>query len=158
VPRVIVLDTFPLSSTGKRQPPPGGSPTTLDLCQRWVQDCIRAGNRVVAPAICCYEAVRELERLGAGTQIARLRAFCHAVPDCHLPITDAQLDLAAKLWAWTRNNGTPTASVDALDGDVILAAQVLSLGVAPQDLVVATTNVAHLSLFVPADLWTNIVP
>ena len=57
-----------------------------------------------------------------------------------------------------RNAGTPTAGVDALDGDVILAAQALSLGVATQDLVVATTNVAHLSLFVPADLWTNIVP
>ena len=41
---------------------------------------------------------------------------------------------------------------------MILAAQVLSLGVPGPDLVVATTNPAHLSLFVPADLWTNIAP
>ena len=41
---------------------------------------------------------------------------------------------------------------------MILAAQALSLGVSAPILVVATTNPAHLSLFVPADLWTNIVP
>jgi hypothetical protein len=57
-----------------------------------------------------------------------------------------------------RNAGTPTAGVDALDGDVILAAQVLSLGLPAEEVVVATTNVAHLSLLVPAELWTDITP
>jgi hypothetical protein len=158
VPRVIVLDTFPLSSTGKREPPPGIAPTAFDLCHWWIQDCIAAGNRVVVPAISYYEALRELERLNAAGQISRLRAFCHAVPDRYVSITDADLELAAKLWGQVRNAGTPTASADALDGDVLLAAQALSLGVPVQDLVVATTNVAHLSLFVAADLWTNITP
>ena len=156
--RVIVLDTFPLSSTGKLDPPAGVAPTALDLCHRWVRSCVAAGNRVVVPAISYYEALRELERLNATGQIARLRAFCQAEADRYLLLTNADLELAAKPWAHVRNAGTPTAGVDALDGDVILAAQALSLGVVTQDLVVATTNVAHLSLFVPADLWTNIVP
>jgi predicted nucleic acid-binding protein len=158
VPRVIVLDTFPLSSTGKLDPPNGIPATTLDQCRRWIRDCVAAGNRVVAPAISYYEALRELERLNATRQIARLRAFCRADPDRYLPVTDAHLEYAAKLWAQARQAGTPTASVDALDGDAILAAQALSLGVPTTDLIVAATNVGHLSLFVPADLWTNIAP
>jgi len=112
----------------------------------------------VAPAISYYEALRELERLHATGQIARLRAFCHTVPNRYLSLTDEDLELAAKLWGRARNAGTPTARADALDGDVILAAQALSLRVPAQDLVVATTNVAHLSLFVPAGLWTDIAP
>ena len=48
---------------------------------------------------------------------------------------------AAKIWAAARRAGLPTAPSDALDGDVILAAQaVLSAGV--RDVVtVATDNV-----------------
>jgi hypothetical protein len=62
---------------------------------------------------------------------------------------------AAELWAQARQGGYPTAPDPALDGDVILAAQALSLGV---PVVVATANVAHLSRFVPADVWQNIAP
>jgi hypothetical protein len=38
----------------------------------------------------------------------------------------------------------------------LLAAQALTLGV--PDLVIPTTNVGHLSRFVPAEFWQNIVP
>lgn len=158
MPRVIVLDTFPLSSTAKQGSPDGMPATTLDLCRQWVLDCVGAGNRVVAPAIGYFEVLRELERLNAATQITRLRAFCQAGPGRYLSITDAHLDVAAKLGARARNDGTPTASMDALDVDVILAAQALSLGSAAASVVVATTNVAHLALFVPAASWTDIAP
>lgn len=159
MPRVIVLDTFPLSSTAKRKPAPGGGAwTASDRCQQWIRDCVEAGNRVVAPAIAYYEALRELERLNAVSQIVRLRTFCHAVPDRYLSLTDAHLDRAAVLWAQARNTGTPTASPEALDGDVILAAQAFDLDVPGANLIIATTNVGHLSRFVAADLWTNITP
>jgi hypothetical protein len=39
---------------------------------------------------------------------------------------------------------------------VILAAQAIALE-AP-DVLIATTNIGHLSRFVPADLWQNIEP
>jgi hypothetical protein len=48
------------------------------------------------------------------------------------------------------------ARFKAIDADVILAAQALTIGV-PQ-VVVATTNVGHLSRFVSAELWQNISP
>lgn len=35
-------------------------------------------------------------------------------------------------------------------------AQVLAAGIAPTDFVVATSNVSHLSLFVPAEPWRRI--
>ena len=61
-------------------------------------------------------------------------------------------------WAQSRNTGLPTADPHAHDGDSILAAQALSLKIEVPGLIVATTNPAHLSRYVPADLWTNIQP
>jgi hypothetical protein len=48
------------------------------------------------------------------------------------------------------------SAVVLLDADVVLAAQALTLGAAP--VVIATSNVGHLSRFVPAELWQNITP
>jgi len=62
--------------------------------------------------------------------------------------------MAAELWAAARNAGKPTASEKAIDGDVILAAQALTLGV--PSFVVATSNVGHLSRYVPAQDWKTI--
>jgi hypothetical protein len=47
--------------------------------------------------------------------------------------------------------GTPTAPPEALDGDVILAAQAERAGA-----IVATENVAHLARFVIARHWRDI--
>ena len=43
-----------------------------------------------------------------------------------------------------------------LDGDVLIAAQILDRGLKSSDFIIATTNVGHLALFAPADIWTNI--
>jgi len=158
MPRLTILDTFPSSSTAKEQPRPHATFTMLDHCHEWIRECLRSGNSVIAPAICYDEALRELERLNATSQIARLRAFCHAAPGRYFAITDADLERAATLWAHPRNTGTPTASADALDADVILAAQALGLGLSTTDFIIATTNPGHLEQFVPYDLWTNISP
>jgi len=52
----------------------------------------------------------------------------------------------------------PTADPKALDGDVILAAQAISLGFPPSQFIIATTNPGHITRYAPADLWTNIRP
>ncbi|WP_226889560.1 hypothetical protein [Nostoc sp. MG11] len=49
---------------------------------------------------------------------------------------------------------SPLASDKTIDGDIILVAQAVTLAVL--DVVIATTNVGHLSRFVSADLWQNI--
>lgn len=73
-----------------------------------------------------------------------------------LELTEAQLRHAAELWASLRRVGRPTADPLALDIDVILAAQSLSLGLPISDFVVATSNVGHLGLLVPARSWQQI--
>jgi hypothetical protein len=65
--------------------------------------------------------------------------------------------LAAQFWARARNQGTPTASGDALDCDIILAAQAAQLAAESADrVVIATTNVRHLALFAEARYWNQI--
>jgi hypothetical protein len=66
--------------------------------------------------------------------------------------------MGAVLWGLTRRTGVPTAGDDAVDGDVILCAQVRSLGLDSADYVVATTNTRHLALFVNAVEWQHITP
>jgi predicted nucleic acid-binding protein len=88
--------------------------------------------------------------------LANLDAFIAAQADRYLPLTTNQLRSAAQLWATIRNQGLPTADRHALDIDVILAAQALSLGLPSSMYVIATTNPGHLSRFVPADIWETI--
>ena len=153
--RIIVLDSFPLSCIGKNL---SHHPTVTDRCRQWIIQCVSAGNAVRIPAIVYYETLRELERLNANAQIARLKVFCFSNPDRFIPLETFHLEEAAKLWADSRNSGIPTADPQALDGDVILAAQALSLADTAEGLIVATTNPGHISRYVPADLWTNIDP
>lgn len=151
---IVVLDTFPTSSIAKL---PGRRPSLSDRCHRWVDSCEEAGHTILIPAIAYYETLRELERRQAVSQIERLKDFC-LLDSRFIPLTTAHIEVAARLWGDARRTGRPTAFYDALDGDVILAAQALSLGLAPADYVVATTNADHLSRFLPADEWTKINP
>ena len=151
---ILVLDTFPTSCVAKR---PGKSPTLSDRCHQWVDECEAAGHAILIPAIAYYEALRELEQRQATAQIRRLRQYCLR-PSRFIPLTTAHLETAAGLWGQARRGGKPTASDDALDGDVLLAAQALSLGLATSDYLVATTNVGHLSRFVPAVGWADFTP
>ncbi|WP_343217810.1 hypothetical protein [Halotia branconii] len=64
--------------------------------------------------------------------------------------------LAAELWAEARKTGQPTADAKALDGDVILSAQARLLGSKVAEVIVATTNVAHLARFITASDWQSI--
>ena len=61
---------------------------------------------------------------------------------------------AAEFWAQARQQGRPTAGDKAIDADVILAAQAVTMR--EDDVVIATTNVGHLAQFVRAALWTDI--
>ncbi len=75
------------------------------------------------------------------------------------PLTTETMIKAAELWAESRKAGKPTASPDALDGDVILAAQAYLIAEEVDNripVMVATTNVNHLERFVIAKIWQDI--
>lgn len=122
------------------------------LCTRWLQTLITSNIRVIIPEIADYEVRRELLRANKVRGIARLDELANLVE--YLPITTAAMRQAAMFWAQARQQGQPTAGDKTIDSDMILAAQATTLDVV--DVVIATTNVGHLSRFATADLWQNI--
>ena len=94
--------------------------------------------------------------MGASRSLIALDTFCSVPENLYLPISDSTLRHAAQLWASARNAGKPTAAEAALDGDIILCAQVLAAGFAAGDYKVATTNTRHLTQFVDAAEWQSL--
>jgi predicted nucleic acid-binding protein len=152
--RVIVFDSGVLGMVTN----PNKKTPEARAAAGWAVSLMAAGHRVVVPAIADYEVRRELVRSGSTRGELALDAWNHAEPGRFLDLTNRDLRRACRLWAQARNAGTPTAEPKELDGDVLISAQALHLGLPRSDFMVATTNVGHLSLFVPADLWTNISP
>ena len=133
-----VLDTGPLG----RLTHPARNPQIVS----WLERQLAEGIPVMIPEIVDYELRRSLLLEGLSRSVTRLDDLKAALV-C-LPITTPVMLQAAKLWAEARRCGRPTADAQALDGDVILAAQTLAV-----DGRVATENVGHLSFFVEAINW-----
>lgn len=144
--RVIVLDSGPLGLASNPK-----QSEAANACNLWLENLLLDGRRVILPEIADYEVRRELRRAGKAAGLARLDLFTRILE--YLPLTTEAMRQAADFWALARQQGLPTADPHALDGDVILAAQAVSLDAA---VVVATTNVGHLSRFVAADVWQKI--
>jgi predicted nucleic acid-binding protein len=149
VSRVIVLDTGPLGLITNPK-----LSTESVACAQWLQSHIAAGSRAIIPEIADYEVRRELLRANKTKGIARLDNLVKLLE--YLPITTTAMRQAAQLWAQARQQGQPTASDKTIDGDMILAAQAMTLAI--PDVVIVTTNVGHLSRFIVAELWQNITP
>lgn len=123
---------------------------------RWAKACQAAGHKMYVPEVIDYEVRRELLRAHKHAGVNNLNAL--KANFRFLPITSSTMLLAADLWAKARSGGYSAGDPKKLDIDVILAAQALTLGFSANDIVVATSNVSHLSRFVPADEWQNIKP
>ena len=147
--QVIILDTGPLGLVTN----PKLSPASI-ACAQWLQTHVTAGNRVIIPEIADYEVRRELLRVNKIKGIARLDDLAKFLE--YLPITTISMRQAAQFWAQARQQGQPTAGDKTIDGDMIMVAQAMTLAV--PNVVIATTNVGHLSRFVTAELWQSIPP
>ena len=145
---VVVLDSGPVSLATN----PNRDNPDANRCNEWLERLIAGGVEVVLPEIVDYELRREMVRANKLEGLRRLDAFGEAVT--YLPLSSAAMRRAADLWAAARNAGRPTADDKAIDVDVILAAQALIKD--GEGLVIATTNVGHLSRYAPAKLWHDI--
>lgn len=120
----------------------------------WFDLLLASGRDVVLPEIVDYEVRRSLLTLGHGERRwAAYEAILGAL--LYAPLTTAVMRRAASVWAEARQSGRPFASDERLDGDSILIAQVQSLG-NPGRTLVATTNIRHIGLFVPAAPWEEV--
>lgn len=154
---IIFLDTGPLGViTNPRKPA-----LTLEAL-RWAASHIRAGNRIMVPAIADYEVRRELTRLARPASIASLDTWNSVPSERYISLTETALRLASSLRAHARTTGTATADPKELDCDALIASQALDYQSAHQlasnEIIIATTNVGHISLFIRADLWQNVLP
>ncbi len=131
------------------------SSTESFACTGWLKTKLSNGDGIFVPEICDYEIRRELIRADKKRGLERLDAFKSALN--YLPITTDVMLKAAEFWAVTRQKGKLTAPDLSLDGDMILSAQVFVLAENLQEnVVIATTNVKHLSLFADAREWGKI--
>ncbi len=144
--KVVLLDAGPLGMvTHPRKNPE---------IKTWLQQLLRRGVVVMVPEVADYEVRRELLRAGKKKGVERLDALKVAIG--YVPLTTEAMLKAAEFWAEARRRGQPTADNKALDGDVILAAQVVTMKRQGDDMIVATTNVGHLGRFVEAKNWQAI--
>lgn len=124
----------------------------------WLKDLIdRSSFKIYIPEISDYEARRGLLHvaLRSGRSMTRSLDRLDHLGELlnYLPLTTPAMKRAARLWAESRNEGRPTAAEEALDGDVILAAQALEVSG-----VVVTENVRHLSRLVATCRWEQVTP
>lgn len=144
----VLLDAGPLGLLAHTR-----SSRIVLACQQWLASLKAVRRRILVPEITDFEVRREPLRIKQHQGVRRLDALALQLE--YLPLTTAAVRRAAELWALARQQGQPTAASTDLDPDVILAGQALALGGA---VVIATTNVGHLSRFVAAELWENILP
>jgi len=147
--RVVVLDSGPLSFITSTK----GSQTNTD-CTAWVTALLKNGDIVILPEIADYEVRRGLLRVKQIAEIAKLEELKHVLK--YAPITTEVMVKAAEFWAQSRLAGRKTADDTDLDGDVILAAQATFVRHFGDHVIIATTNVKHLTQFGDAQLWQNI--
>lgn len=122
----------------------------------WFARLLENGVVIEIPEIADYEVRRKLLRAGKARSVRRLDELASGIG--YRSLSTVAMREAASLWARARNEGNPTAPPEALDADVLLAAQASEAAGEAGSAVVATTDPRHLSRFVDAHYWQQIEP
>ena len=146
---VILLDAGPLGLITN----PRASQETRE-CNQWLESLALQEIEVKIPEIADFEVRRELLRADKFKGIERLNDLQRYLD--YVPLTTQTMLKAAQFWAQVRKQGMPTADDKALDGDVILAAQAILIQDEGHEVIIATTNVGHLSRLAQAKTWREI--
>ncbi len=146
---VILLDAGPLGLITN----PRASQETR-ACNQWLESLALKEIEVKIPEIADFEVRRELLRADKFKGIERLNDLQKYLD--YVPLTTQTMLKAAQFWAQVRKQGMPTADDKALDGDVILAAQATLIQDEGHEVIIATTNVGHLSRLAQAKKWRDI--
>lgn len=132
----------------------------VNAVKEWMYSLLAKGVVLLASQICDYEVRRSLllnsirglpsEGINNLDKLSEIIDF--------LPISETVLKTASQIWAEARSRGRSTADEKSLDADVIICAQwqLLSEEYPSRYVVIATTNVKHLSQFAQAKKWQDI--
>ncbi len=129
-------------------------------CEQWLYSLLSQGAYVCSSELCDYEVRRSLilesQRKPHLNSIQNLDELQEVIS--FLPLTTLVLKKAASVWASSRSQGIPTADDKHLDVDIIICSQwqILKDEFPGRYIVIATTNVKHLSRFAEAQAWRNI--
>lgn len=146
----VLLDAGPLGLVTNTNP---RNPEAVQ-CAQWLQSLLSSGIRVCIPEVSDYEVRRSLIKIDSKNSINKLDQL-NSVLD-YQPITTLAMHQAAEFWARARKQGNPTADDKALDGDMVLVGQASEILQKGDNVIIATTNVKHIELFMDARQWNDI--
>jgi hypothetical protein len=132
-------------------------------CKKWFDTLFLRGVRIVTSDLCHYEVTRGL--IGSSIrsneaapgikslELLKVDGFLE-----FLPVSTEALDLAANLWARAFTSGQTTRDEKDIDIDIIISAQyqLLRDEFPGQQVIMATTNLKHLSIFCDTANWRDI--
>jgi predicted nucleic acid-binding protein len=127
--------------------------------KRWFDRTLIRAN-VCSSKICDYEIRRGLllaQKQGLVAEGLTILDRLHQIIE-FLPVDETILNIAADIWATARMGGQPTAGDRNLDADMIICAtwKYLKTYHPGQEVIIATTNIRHLSLFANAVTWEDL--
>jgi predicted nucleic acid-binding protein len=132
-------------------------------CQRWFYSLLARGGRLITSDISHYEVMRGLisSSIKMSKDVPGIKSLESLKTDGlleFLPVSTESFDLAAKLWAKASTSGQTTRDEKDIDFDIIISAQyqILCNEHPGQQVIVATTNLKHLSIFCEAANWQDI--
>lgn len=129
-------------------------------CKQWLYGLLAKGVYICSSDLCDYEVRRSLilasHRKPEIRGIQNLDNFREVIT--FLEPTSVLLKQASSVWASARIQGIPTANEKNLDVDIIICThyQMLQEEFPGRYIVIATTNVKHLSRFAEAKVWRSI--
>lgn len=132
-------------------------------CKKWFDPLFIRGVRIVTSDLCHYEVMRGLisSSIRSAEAAPGIKSLELLKADGFLefiPVSTEALDLAANLWARAFTSGQTTRDEKDIDIDIIISAQyqILRDEFPGQRVIMATTNLKHLSIFCDAANWRDI--
>ena len=155
MPKLVALDGGPLGLLTHPQ-----KTLAHETCKKWLENLVTNRVTIILPAIVDYELRRDYIRRRNFQSLRRLNDLPNLITYSYLE--DFDLRLAAELWAQMRQTGQPTAAPQALDVDCLLVAQVrrevAARNLAPDEWIIATSDIGDLNRLAPAAIWPEIQP
>lgn len=160
---IVFLDTNILGLVAKPNKSFDDSSDESYQVQQWFYGLLSKGIRVVTSTLCEYEFRRGLLKpLNKAMEIAPgIIELDNLAASGVLEFIDVSREdsiLAAQMWVDAQAEGRPTSDKKKIDIDVIISAQCLILRQENpgQKVIMATTNIKHISRYCEAANWQDI--